>query len=155
MSPQRRDPEGRWQAGPTWESLVERQIREAMDAGAFDDLPYQGEKLPLEDDSAAGEWAMAYRMLRNAEIAPPWIESDKEARKQLAALEALIARGPTAAPASHGRLRRELTDIVALANRAIARVNSEAPTVHQHRWPLDPASETVRLERALSGHPPG
>ena len=94
MSPQRRDAEGRRQVGPSWESLVERQIREAMDDGAFDDLPYQGERLPLEDDSAAGDWAMAHRMLRSAGAAPPWIESDKEARRLLAELDALVERAP-------------------------------------------------------------
>jgi hypothetical protein len=150
MSPQRRDAEGRPQIAPTWESLVERQIREAMDDGAFEDLPYRGERLPLEDDSAAGDWAMAHRMLRNAGMAPPWIESDKEARKQLAALEELIARAPTISPASHGRARRELATIVAAANQAIARLNSEAPTFRQHRRPLDPSVEAERLERALS-----
>ena len=149
MSPQRRDAEGRPQTAHSWESLVERQIREAMDGGAFEDLPYQGERLPVEDDSAAGEWAMAHRMLRNAGMAPPWIESDKEARKQLAALEALIARAPTISPASHGRARRDLAHIVAAANQAIARVNSEAPTLRQHRRSLDPAVEAERLERAL------
>ena len=151
MSPQRRDAEGRPQTAPTWESLVERQIREAMDDGAFDDLPYQGERLPLEDDSTAGDWAMAHRMLRNAGMAPPWIESDKEARKHLAALEALIERAPAISVASHRRARLELDRIVEAANRAIARVNSEAPTLAQHRRPLDPAAESERLERALSG----
>jgi DnaJ homologue, subfamily C, member 28, conserved domain len=150
MSPQRRDAEGRLEGAPSWESLVERQIREAMDGGAFDDLPYQGERLPLEDDSAAGEWAMAYRMLRNAEMAPPWIESDKEARKQLAALEALIERAPTMTAASHGWARRDLARIVAAANQAIARVNSEAPTLRQHRRPLDPVAEAARLEEAFT-----
>lgn len=65
------------------ETLVERQIREAMEAGAFDDLPHTGSRLPLEDDSAAGDWAQAYRMLRNAGAAPPWIESDKAVRSLL------------------------------------------------------------------------
>jgi hypothetical protein len=151
MSPQRRDAEGRPQTAHSWESLVERQIREAMDDGAFDDLPYRGERLPLEDDSTAGEWAMAHRVLRNAGMAPPWIESDKEARKQLAALEALIVRAPTISLASHGRARKELDRIIEEANRAIARVNSEAPTLAQHRRPLDPVAEAERLERALSG----
>ena len=155
MSPQRRDSEGRLQAGPTWESLVERQIREAMDDGAFEDLPFRGERLPLEDDSAAGEWAMAFRLLRNAEMAPPWIESDKEARKQLAALEALIARAPKMSPVSHARARTELARIVAAANQAIARVNSEAPTFRQHRRPLDPAVEAERLEEAFADRRPG
>jgi hypothetical protein len=151
MSPQRRDADGRPQTAHSWESLVERQIRGAMDEGAFDDLPYRGERLPLEDDSAAGEWAMAHRMLRNAGMVPPWIESDKEARKHLAALEALIERAPSISVASPRRARKELDRLVAEANRAIARVNSEAPTLAQHRRPLDPATETERLERALSG----
>ena len=139
------------QSAKTWESLVERQIREAMDAGAFDDLPYQGERLPIEDDSAAGEWAMAYRMLHSAGAAPPWIESDKEARKQLAALEALIERAPRISPLSHRRARADLRTIVEAANHAIARVNAEAPTDRQHRRPLDPGAEAERLERALAG----
>ena len=143
-------PKAGCRAAPSWESLVERQIREAMDGGAFDDLPYQGEKLPLEDDSAAGEWAMAHRMLRNAGLAPPWIESDKEVRKQLAALETLLARAPTSSPVSRGTARRDLAHIVAAANQAIARVNAEAPTVRQHRRPLDPATESARLEEAFA-----
>ena len=149
MSPQRRDGEGRRQTAPSWESLVERQIREAMEQGAFDDLPYQGERLPIEDDSAAGEWAMAYHMLRSAGAAPPWIELDKEARRQLAALEALIERAPRMSPLSHRRARADLAAIVAAVNRATERVNAEAPTDRQHRRPLDPAVEAARLEAAF------
>lgn len=37
MSPQRRDAEGRRQTAHSWESLVERQIREGMETGAFGD----------------------------------------------------------------------------------------------------------------------
>ena len=37
------------------ETLVERQIRTAIDEGSFEGLPYQGSRLPLEDDSAAGD----------------------------------------------------------------------------------------------------
>ncbi|MDO8485920.1 MAG: DUF1992 domain-containing protein, partial [Candidatus Limnocylindrales bacterium] len=61
MEDQHRDRSGRPRKARNWESLVERQIREAMEAGAFDDLPYRGERLPLEDDAAAGDWAMAHR----------------------------------------------------------------------------------------------
>ena len=145
----RRDGEGNRQIGPDWESLIERQIREATEAGAFDDLPHQGERLPLEDDSLAGEWAMAHRMLRNAGVAPPWIESDKAARVLLDQLDALIRRAPTVSPASRGRVRTEHGQLIEAANRAIARVNSEAPTDRQHRRPLDAAAERARLERAF------
>jgi len=151
VSPQRRDAEGRWQSAHSWESLVERQIREAMETGAFDQLPHQGERLPLEDDSAAGDRAMAHRMLRNAGIAPPWIESDKEARRLLGELEALIERAPRTSPLARARERANLARIVGDANRAIERVNAEAPTARQHRRPLDPALEAERLERAFGG----
>jgi hypothetical protein len=149
VSPQRRDSEGRPQTAHSWESLVERQIRDAMAAGSFDDLPHQGERLPLEDDSAAGDWAMAHRMLRNAGMAPPWIESDKEARRLLAAIEAIIERAPRTSPLSQYRERANLARLVAEANRAIARVNAEAPTAAQHRRPLDQTAELERLELAV------
>jgi hypothetical protein len=149
MSPQRRDAEGRPQTAHSWESLVERQIREAMDGGALDDLPYRGERLPLDDDTAAGEWAMAHRMLRNAGAAPPWIESDKEARRLLAELDRLVERAPSLAPIARERARRHHSRLVEDANRAIDRVNAEAPTERQHRRPLDPAAEAARLEYAF------
>jgi hypothetical protein len=93
---------------------------------------------------------MAHRMLRNAGAAPPWIESDKEARRQLAELEALLERAPKMSPLAHRRARQDLARIVEAANQAIARVNAEAPTIRQHRRPLDPATEAARLERVLA-----
>ena len=149
MSPQYRDAEGNRQTAPSWESLVERQIREAMEAGAFEDLPHQGQRLPIEDDSAAGDRAMAHRMLRNAGMAPPWIESDKEARRLLAELDAVIERAPRTSRLSRDRERTNHARLVEAANRAIARVNAEAPTARQHRRPLDPVAEAERLERAF------
>ena len=149
MSPQRRDADGRRQTAHSWESLVERQIREGMEAGAFDDLPYVGERLPIEDDSAAGEWAMAHRMLRNAGAAPPWIESDKEARRLVAELDAMVQRAPLVSALSRDRARRQFLALVQAANRAIERVNAEAPTDRQHRHPLDASAEAARLERAF------
>jgi hypothetical protein len=151
VSPQRRDAEGRYQTAHSWESLVERQIREAMEQGAFDDLPYQGERLPIEDDAAAGEWAMAHRMLRNAGAAPPWIESDKEARRLLAEIESRLERAPRVSPISRDRERQAFLALVREANRAIERVNAEAPTERQHRRRLEPAVEAARLERAFEG----
>ena len=130
------------------ETLVERLIREAMEEGAFDDLPHQGTRLPLEDDSAAGQWALAHRMLRNAGAAPPWIESDKAARAALGERDALLARAARLGPSGVTRARVEMTRIVDVANRAIARVNEEAPTVRQHRRLLDLDEELGRLARA-------
>jgi hypothetical protein len=132
---------------PARESLIDRKIREAQEAGAFDDLPHQGVPLPLVDDSAAGEWALAYRMLKNANFAPPWIEADKEVRALLARRDAVLARAPRASAIGRQRDRDELTQIVQAANEAILRVNHEAPTARQLRRPIDLEAELAALDR--------
>jgi len=147
----RRDAEGRREVGPTWESIVERQIREAIEAGKFDDLPHRGRRMPLEDDSAAGEWAMAFRMLKNAGAAPPWIESDREVRRLLARRDAILERAPRSSVNGRRRDREELERVVSDVNREIAHLNVEAPTDRQHRAPLDPAAELARLAAAHEG----
>ena len=121
-----------------------------MEAGSFEDLPHRGQRLPLDDDAAAGEWALAHRMLRNAGMAPPWIESDKDARRLLADIEALMDRAPRTSPLSQARERANLTRFVDEANRAIARVNAEAPTPAQHRRPVDLEAVLERLERVFA-----
>jgi DnaJ homolog subfamily C member 28 len=146
MPVERRNADGSRQVGPSWESLVERQIREAMEEGAFRDLPFQGQPLPIEDDSAAGEWAMAHRILHNAGAAPPWIEADKEVRRLLVKRDELLARPRRTTETGRARERAELTALVSSINDAIARVNAEAPTIRQHRRPLDLEAELARLD---------
>ena len=105
----------------------------------------------MVDDSAAGDWAMAHRMLRNTGAAPPWIEADKEVRALLERRDALIARAPLVGVSGLVRLRRELVDVVVAVNLAIERVNAQAPTDRQHRRRLDPAEELASLQAALEG----
>lgn len=149
--PNRIDEHGERQVAPTWEGLVDRQIREAMEEGKFDDLPFQGRPLPREDDAFAGEWAMAFTMLRNAGVAPPWIEADKDSRAILARLDAVLARAASGEAPSASARRRDRAAIEALvveANAAIARLNAEAPTDRQHRRPLVVADVLARHDAA-------
>jgi len=132
---------------PSRESLLERQIRAAIDEGAFDELPYQGERLPLEDDSAAGEWALAHRMLRNAGMAPPWIETDKAVRSLLERIDRAVTVEAGAGGPGRARRRETLVSLVHEANAAISRLNAEAPTVRQHRRLLDAAEVLDRFDR--------
>ena len=149
MSPTQGDQDGTRRPETTWESLVERQIREAMADGRFDELPHQGAPLPIEDDAAAGDWAMAYKMLRDAGMAPPWVEADKAAREGLDRLRALHTRATRASPIERDRLRAEFRATVRETDRAIERLNAEAPTERQHRTRLDLDAELGRLERAF------
>jgi DnaJ homolog subfamily C member 28 len=147
----RRDAEGRWQVGPSWESLIDRQIREAMEEGSFDNLPHQGEPLPNDENPHAAEWALAFHVLKNAGFAPPWIEADKEVRELLARRDAILERAAKAAPPTSMARQRDqasLERLVAEANAAIARLNSEAPSPRQHRRPLVLAEEIARYEVA-------
>jgi hypothetical protein len=153
--PNRINEHGERQVAPTWESLVDRQIREAMDEGKFDDLPFQGEPLPAVDDAFAGEWAMAFRMLRNAGAAPPWILADKYVRALLDRRDAILARAPGASAFGRRRHRAELERLVVEINAAIARLNAEAPTDRQHRRTLDLADELARFDTAGQADPTG
>jgi DnaJ-like protein len=147
MTKPERDDWNPWRP-PSREKLIDKQIRQAQEAGAFDGLPFQGERLPLVDDSAAGDWALAYRMLKGANFAPPWIETDKEVRDLLARRDVLLARAPRASVIGRRRDDTELRRIVKAANDAIFRLNHEAPTERQHRRLLDLEAELAALARA-------
>lgn len=147
----RRGPDGTMQVGPDWETLIERQIREAMDEGKFRDLPFQGEPLPNDENPYAGDMGLAFHMLKNAGVAPPWIQADKDVRELLERRDALIARaaqGPAPTESERRRGRAALQDLVLDANAAIARLNAEAPTDRQHRRLLSAAAELDRYDEA-------
>lgn len=135
---------------PARESLIDRQIREAVAEGKFDDLPYQGQPLPREDDALAGEWALAFHILRNNGIAPPWIEADKDVRRLLERRDTLIGRAATGpvppSPLARQHDRETLSTLVDEINQAITRLNTEAPTDRQHRRLLSVEEELARYE---------
>lgn len=146
MSPIRRAADGRLEAAPNWESLAERQIREAQERGEFSDLPLHGKPLPRPDDAYAGEMALAYSILRNHGVAPPWIEADKEARRLLDERSLLLSRARDVSPISRRRYRDQLVEIVRSYNRAVEALNAEAPSHRQHRLRVDEGRELVALE---------
>jgi hypothetical protein len=130
------------------ESMIEQRLREAMADGTWDDLPHRGERIPLDDDRAAGDRAPAFRLLRQAGFAPPWIEADKEARRRLDERDRLLQAARGAGDLGHGWRRRQLRGIVAAANEAIGFLNAEAPSERQHRRLLDLDEELAALEAA-------
>ena len=132
------------------ETLFERQIREAMESGAFDNLPHQGKPLPNDDNPHAGEWGLAYKMLKDAGYAPPWIEADKDVRALLARRDAVLdrARAHPRSASDRRRDREQLERLVRDVNAAVLRVNSEAPSTRQHRRPLVLADELAAYDEA-------
>jgi hypothetical protein len=147
----RRRSDGLMEVGPDWETLIERQIREGMARGLFDNLPHQGERLPDDDNSMAGDRGPAFHVLQNYGVAPPWIEADKDVRALLEKCDAILARAAKG-PAPSGIARRRdlatLEDIVVRANAAIERLNADAPTYSQQRRPLVLAEALARYDEA-------
>jgi DnaJ family protein C protein 28 len=72
-------------------SNIEEQIRKAMEAGKFADLPGKGKPLRLEDNPFVDpEWRLAYHVLRSSGFSLPWIERRREIEGELdAARQAL------------------------------------------------------------------
>ena len=145
------DADGNVQVGPSWETLMERQIREAMDSGKFDELPHRGKPLPNDENPYAGDMALAFRVLKNAGVAPPWIEANKEVSELLAKRDAILERAASGVRPSvfaRKRDRETLRDLVVRANKAIAKVNVEAPASTKRRVLLDLEDELERYESA-------
>lgn len=65
-----------------FQRLAEQRIQEAMEEGAFEDLPGKGRPLALEDDSMVpDELRTAYRLLKNSGHLPPELEPNAEIRE--------------------------------------------------------------------------
>lgn len=153
----RRDSDGLTSMAATWESLTERLIREAQERGDFDDLPGHGRPLQLDDDPREGEMGLAYHLLRNARVAPPWIEADKDARACLDQRDRMLARAQAAhhqrrlGDLGRQRLHRQLDVVIDAQHAAVARLNASAPSLSLHRRPLGRAAEHTRLDDAIAG----
>jgi hypothetical protein len=66
------------------ENWVERQIREAMDRGEFDNLPGEGKPLPGIDDPPDPLWWIKRKMKREGlSVVPPSLALRKEAEDAL------------------------------------------------------------------------
>lgn len=65
---------------PASASWIDEVIAAARQRGEFDDLPGTGEPLQLKDNPLAGDWEMAFHVLENAGMAPPWMELSRDIR---------------------------------------------------------------------------
>lgn len=76
---------------------MEEIIQEAIKRGEFDNLPGKGKPLDFSDDpdpyDKNGSW-MVNHILRNANVAPEWVELDKEIRADLGWLQSHPANHP-------------------------------------------------------------
>lgn len=119
-------------AGESWESFVDRQIREAQERGEFDDLPGAGKPLPDLDGPHDELWWLR-RKLRDEGLSyvPPVLQ----VRKDVEEARARIARAR-----SEQEVRRIVADVNALIREANRTVHHGPSTTLR---PLD-EERTVR-----------
>ena len=71
-------------AGKTWESFIEQQIREAMEEGAFDNLPGKGQPIPdlgIERDPLW--WAKKLVEREKVSLTPPALALRRDVEQML------------------------------------------------------------------------
>lgn len=97
----------------TYESAVEKQIREAQERGDFDNLPGSGK--PLSGESWGGEWGLAYHVLKQAGETLPWIALGRDIDAARTRLDRLLADARGLRGAERARARdRYLREAAAL-----------------------------------------
>jgi Domain of unknown function (DUF1992) len=134
---------GRKPGGATWESWVDRQIRDGIERGDFENLPGRGKPLDgigLSDVAAHDEdwWLKAKLRRERLSYLPPTLAIRKELEE---ALEAI-------ALASHEHVVSRIVDDINERIRDVNRRGAEGPpsTV----MPLDPAAVVTkwRMQRS-------
>ena len=95
MCPVRHEDDFRRRPITSWDNWVDRAIEEAKERGEFDNLPGHGKPLRIESNPYAPELDLAHSVLKNADMAPRWIELNREIEAELAALDELRERTAT------------------------------------------------------------
>jgi DnaJ family protein C protein 28 len=141
---------------------VEEQIRKAIEAGQFDNLPGKGKPLHWEDNPHEDpEWRLAYQALKNAGYSLPWIEKRREIEADLGEARAALQRAWAWRQAARGqgegqpmievewrRVQECFRSNVESINRRIAAYNLEAPLESFQRPLVKPEVEILGLEKS-------
>ena len=128
--------------GTSWETWIEAQIRVAMNAGAFDNLPGAGKPLPYLGQEYDPDWWVKQLVQREQiSILPPSLELLRKVGKELAEIEKLH---------DEATVRRRVAEL----NVEIAKVNAtvvEGPPTRL--GPLDVDQVVARWQRTRSANP--
>jgi DnaJ homolog subfamily C member 28 len=138
------------------ESLTEKMIREAIEAGEFDNLPGKGQPIDLSENPFEDpDLRTVHRLLKSAGFAPAWIEERKDidstfeiARRKLGRAWELYGKSQAQSEtAEWERNLKEFREVVDDLNRRIRIYNLKSPAVVFQRKHID---AEVMIERIKS-----
>ncbi len=142
-----------------WGSYIDRSIRKAIEEGEFNNLPGEGKPLKLDDDpNTPDDMKLAYKILRENDLAPDWIVQGKDltakydklledirravrAYKRSQANPSELLQGETAWQAAQKRLSSEVEKL----NREIMTYNLKVPPGVAHRAIINFQREITQL----------
>lgn len=149
--------------------LVESRIREAMEAGAFDNLKGAGKPLPdRRHEQLAGDDWMGFHILQNGGMLPAWLGLAREIEHELTLLERIrerarhvisaAAASPDWSPwrRSYAAARADFEAHARRVRRKQDRFNFDAPSIGVERPALWVEFELEKLdaEARAAGAPP-
>jgi len=149
-----------------FDQLIEAKLREARENGEFNNLKREG-NLNLEDDSSVPEEErIVQHILRQNNVAPDWIETDKALRQHIDQARAGLRRSyewrrtkllELPDPAERERIelqwkraQKRFEDELEQINRQIFAFNLKTPASSTQRRPLRLAEELERAKRVKS-----
>lgn len=127
---------------------VDEEIRKAIEAGKFDNLPGRGRPLRLEENPHEDpEWRLARHVLHNAGFTLPWIEQRQEIEAEIEKARRELRQAWQYADSRAGRfqLQDRFREQVARMNGRIRTYNIMAPSEHFHMRLLDAETELQAL----------
>jgi len=129
---------------------IDEIIQQAMQEGAFENLPGKGKPLNLEDNPYLDrEWQLAYHLLKQNGFAPDFIEQRQQMELELATARQSLARawgwrrqalveGKPAdwVEAEWGRAKNEFEKRINEINNQIRKYNLQIPTQSLYKMPI-------------------
>jgi hypothetical protein len=145
-----------------WTQIVaERKIKDAIEAGEFDDVPGMGEPVDLSvDPFTPVHLRIANKVLKNARALPEWLQLEKEIQQGVSAVPVGRERGLTAITLARNaasreraaaKLRGEHYERMDMINTLILKYCFVAPVSAQRPFPsFNIKREMVSLEEDIS-----
>jgi hypothetical protein len=138
-----------------WQSHIDRQINEAQQDGRFNNLPGEGKPLRWDENPhTPDELRMAFKILKDNDLAPDWILQSREMedrRAQLlenllrvAHLYRLSGNHNLAAGRAWRAAQKHFREDAEQYNRQVVTYNLKIPTGVRHKLPLQIEDEISR-----------
>jgi len=106
--------------------MIEEKIQRAIEDGAFKELPGKGKPIQFDgDQNRNSEHWLVNKVLKNADLLPPWLELDKEIRSNLETLEQILLK--------HSEFLKEQKQSLLQDNRLLKQKNYLKSLIGRHQ----------------------